>query len=362
MSSYPVQYKFLFSYPFDSRFFMNPSTIKNSKQLAGYLRCEQDFLEAYLGGNYVINDRRTPTTTPAISSLTSVIDKLYLRKKDKWNNSYREIYSVRTDMLKSALKTFNTFLQSSFETSPAVHGYVTGHNIRTNAEVHLARKYLLSVDIHRFFESITAAMVEQALLNIGFSAFASKNLAQFVTISDFLPPGFNTSPTVSNLIVQDMDEQFISLCGRDCTYTRYADDLYFSSNVALPSLRDIEQIVDNNGFALHPEKTKYMPRGGKQYVTGLTVFDHVRPHITRKTKRNLRLELYHIKEHGLLQHVLYHLGHSEHEYIHDETIRSKVNGVLTDVSSRVGGWIHFMKSVERPAALKLEAIYNGTKQ
>jgi RNA-directed DNA polymerase len=341
---------------------MNPSTIKNSKQLAGYLRCEQDFLEAYLGGDYIINDRKEPTITAAIFNLTSVIDKLYLRKKEKQNNSYREIYSIRTDMLKSTLKTFNTFLQSSFNPSPAVHGYVTGRNIRTNAERHLARKYLLSVDIYRFFESITTAMVEQALLRIGFSAFASKNLAQFVTISNFLPPGFNTSPAVSNLIAQNMDEHLISLCGRNCTYTRYADDLYFSSNIEVPSLQNIEEIVGNSGFVLNSVKTKYMPRGGKQYVTGLTVFDHVRPHITRKIKRNLRLELYHIKEHGLLQHVLYHLGHSENEYIHDETIRSKVNGFLTNASSRIEGWIHFMKSVERPAALKLEAIYKGTKQ
>src|SRR5262249_40862584 len=162
---------------------------------------------------------------------------------------------------------------------------------RTNAEQHLAKKHLLSVDVYRFFESITSPMVEWALEGIGFSSFAAPRLAQLVTVNGFLPPGYPTSPTLSNLIVQDMDLQFIQLCGSDSTYTRYADDLYFSSNRAVPSLDAIQMIIDDHGFSLHPAKTKSMPRGSKQYVTGLTVFDHVRPHVSRIIKRRLRQEL-----------------------------------------------------------------------
>lgn len=359
MSSYPIQHEFLFSYPFDSHFSMTPSSIKNIRQLSNFLRCDESFLSAYLDGDFLILDRTNFTNLSKKTDYTSIIEKLYIPKKNKRTRSYREIYSIRTDTLKDTLKGLNTFLQDAFTPSFAVHGYVQGKNIRTNAEAHLAKRLLLSVDIHKFFENISAATVEQALGGIGFSSFASKRLSFLVTLNDFLPPGFNTSPTISNIVVKEMDEQLIKIGGTKCTYTRYADDLYFSSNIQLPSIEDIEKTITYNGFSLNPDKTKYMLRGSKQYVTGLTVFDHVRPHVTRKIKRNLRLELYYMKKHGLLEHVLHTLGYTIDEYVSDPAIRSEVNDNLNAFSSRIEGWIHFMKSVERPAALKLEAIYKG---
>lgn len=338
---------------------MNPSTIKNFRQLANFLRCEGVFLKAYLDGDFYINDRRNQVPAPSITEMTSIIDKLYLPKKDRRSHDYREIYSVQTDMLKSALKTLNTALQAAFEPSPAVHGYVTGKNIRTNAEAHLAKRNLLSVDIHKFFETISTGMVEKALLGIDYSPFAAKHLSQLVTVSGFLPPGFNTSPTISKLVVKEMDDQFTLLCGDKIAYTRYADDLYFSSNNDLPEMRQIEKIVRSNGFSLHPNKTKYMPRGGKQYVTGLTVFDHVRPHISRGIKKKMRLELYYIKKYGLLEHTLRTIGHSVEEYVNDPVVRSEANTAMTIIDRTLKGWIYFMKSVERPAAVKLEALYKA---
>lgn len=340
---------------------MNPATIKNLKQVANFLRCEEAFLTAFLQGDVFINDPHHVTLPPPITDLTTVIDKLYLPKKDRRVFDYREIYSIQTDTLKHVLKGFNTFLQTSFKPSNAVHGYINGRNIRTNAEQHLAKKHLLSVDVYRFFESITTPMVEWALKEIGFSSFATPRLAKLVTINGFLPPGYPTSPTLSNLIVQDMDEQLIQLCGADCTYTRYADDLYFSSNSALPSLRDIETLIDDHGFSVHPAKTKFMPRGSKQYVTGLTVFDHMRPHVSRAIKRRLRQELHYMKIYGLKSHALYSMGYSEEEYDRDPLVQKKAQVAMHHISMTVDGWLNFMKSVERPAAMKLAAVWKQVK-
>jgi RNA-directed DNA polymerase len=359
--SYPVQRKFLFSYPVDAYFVMNPSTIKNLRQLANFLRCEEEFLAAFFAGDVVVDDPHKPHPLPPLTDRTTVIQKLYLRKKDRRVRGYREIYSIQTDTLKSVLKGLNTYIQACFKTSQAVHGYVAGRNIRTNAEQHLAKQHLLSVDIYKFFESISLPMIEQAFIDVGFPPFAAIHLAQLVTVTGFLPPGFPTSPTLSNLIVQDMDKKFADLCGTDCTYTRYADDLYFSSNCALPALGEIEQIIIAKGFSLNADKTKSMPRGSKQYVTGLTVFDHVRPHVSRVIKRKLRQELHYMKAYGLKSHALHIASYSQEDYDQDPLVQGETQTAMRYILMKVEGWIHFMKSVERPAAVKLEAIWKQVK-
>lgn len=337
---------------------MNISTINNLKQLANFLRCDEEFLTAYLKGDFQILDRRDSIAFPVSTGYTSIIEKLYLRKKNKRLKSHREVYSVRTDTLKNFLKGLSTFLKESHIPSIAVHGYVSGKNIRTNAEKHLSKRYLLSADISNFFGSITADMVSEALLSIGFSNFAVQHLSKFVTINDFLPPGYSTSPVISNIVVKKMDEDLLHLCGADCVYTRYADDLYFSSNVILPTLEDISTIVGNYGFTLNPQKTKYMPRGVKQYVTGLTVFDHLRPRVTKRIKRNLRLELHYILAYGLRGHVLKQMGKTMTDYADDNNVKSEVDIAVKSISNRITGWLRFMNSVESAAAQRLIIEYN----
>lgn len=338
---------------------MNISTISNTTQLANFLRCDVGFLNSFLEGNYYILDYRQNVDLPPLNlEKTTIIEKLYLKKKGNSSKTYREVYSVRTDTLKDILKIISSFLKESQHPSTAVHGYVQGLNIRTNAEMHLSKRYLLSVDISNFFESITIDMVEKALLKVGFSIFSAGRLSKIVTINNFLPPGYSTSPAISNLVLKNLDEELLQLCNKDCVYTRYADDLYFSSNIDLPSLKDITEIVLNNGFSLNPKKTKYMPRGGKQYVTGLTVFDQTRPRITKKIKRNIRLELHYLKLYGFRGHALRKLGYSTQQYENETNIKLVVDLEIKTIQNRITGWLRFMNSVERPAAQKFFTQYN----
>lgn len=337
---------------------MNIFTINNLRQLANFLRCEETFLEAYLQGDFIILDRGDSFNMPISTGKTSIIEKLYLRKRNKHPKAYREVYSVRTDTLKNVLKGFSTFLKESHVASKAVHGYVHGRNIKTNAEMHLSKRFLLSVDISNFFGSITTDMISEALLSVGFSKFATQHLSKIVTLNNVLPPGYSTSPIISNIVIKKMDEDFLHLCGVDSVYTRYADDLYFSSNISLPTLENISEIVSNYGFALNPEKTKYMPQGVKQYVTGLTVFDHVKPRVTKRVKRNLRLELHYLVSYGLRGHVLKRMGKTMADYDYDDSIKSEVDGEVKNIDNRITGWLRFMNSVESAAAQRLIKEYN----
>lgn len=336
---------------------MNIALISNLKQLANFLRCDSTFLKAYLDGEIKILERNESLDLSLCKPNTTIIEKLYLRKKNKLHKTYREVYSVHTDTLKNVLKGLSTFLKESHNPSNAVHGYVRGRSIRTNAEAHLAKNYILSVDIEDFFGSITLEMVSQSLSSIGFSSFAVEHLAKLVTINNFLPAGYSTSPIISNIVIHSMDEKLINLGGKDCMYTRYADDLYFSSNIALPTLVNIETIILKNGFNLNPLKTKYMPRGVKQYVTGLTVFDHLIPRVSKKIKKNLRLELYYIEKYGWLNHTLNKVGYAMSEYLTDINIKSQVDSEINSIANRINGWLRFMNSVEPPIARKFIIQY-----
>jgi RNA-directed DNA polymerase len=58
-------------------------------------------------------------------------------------------------------------------------------------------------------------------------------------------------------------------------YSRYADDLTFSGNLSIPAaqkwLDSVRFIVADEGWVVNERKTRIMPRGGRQRVTGVVV-------------------------------------------------------------------------------------------
>ena len=76
------------------------------------------------------------------------------------------------------------------------------------------------------------------------------------------------------------------------TYTRYADDLTFSGSGERTRdgvgalLGAARRVVADEGFVVHPEKTRVMRKGSRQEVTGVVV--NARPTVERKMVRRLR--------------------------------------------------------------------------
>src|SRR5262249_19317884 len=78
-------------------------------------------------------------------------------------------------------------------------------------------------------------------------------------------------------------------------YTRYADDLTFSlpaDHLGPPRvgtlLGSARRIVEDEGFTVHPDKTRVARRGGRQNVTGLVVNGDQPPRAPREFRRRLR--------------------------------------------------------------------------
>jgi len=117
-----------------------------------------------------------------------------------------------------------------------------------------------------------------------------------------LPQGACTSPAISNLISRHLDVRLTGMAKKlDWTYTRYADDITFSSKNPDPAvgylLARIRHITDDEGFAVNETKTRVLRNHARQMVTGVVVNDQLG--VDRRTVRKLRAILHNAKKTGL---------------------------------------------------------------
>ena len=113
-------------------------------------------------------------------------------------------------------------------------------------------------------------------------------MAQIACHNHVLPQGSPCSPVISNLIGNILDVRLAKLASDNgCTYSRYADDLTFSTNKQIfpPDIARLVQgqahmwelgdklqdIIARTGFTVNPAKTRMEYRTSRQDVTGLVV-------------------------------------------------------------------------------------------
>jgi hypothetical protein len=111
-------------------------------------------------------------------------------------------------------------------------------------------------------------------------------IAQIACHDNALPQGSPASPVISNLIGNILDSRLLALAMKsNCTYTRYADDITFSTNeksfsphVAVESTKGVWEPskilaseIRRAGFAINNQKTRMTLCQSRQVVTGLVV-------------------------------------------------------------------------------------------
>ena len=155
-----------------------------------------------------------------------------------------------------------------------VHGFVRGRSYVTNATVHLGARHLLNVDIKGFFPSITQDMIGSVFQSLGYSDDGARFLAEICSLDGVAPTGAPTSPSIGNAILSDFDDAMI-VAAKDAglTYTRYADDLTFSSRdfIGQEFVEAVSALVLPFGFELNDRKTRFMGPGDRMEVTGVTI-------------------------------------------------------------------------------------------
>jgi RNA-directed DNA polymerase len=220
----------------------------------------------------------------------------------KSNGGERQIHSVHGP-LKYLQKKLLVELQGRESLAPTgfAHGFVPGRSITTNASHHVRKKLLIKVDIKDFFPSINFPRVRGMFQAFPFKygPDAANALASLVCLSEdsgILPQGAPTSPYIANMIARKMDYKLAGLALKNkCNYTRYADDITFSTNNTVnvdPSLivAEIFTIIQSEHFFPNEKKTQILTRRNRQITAGIVVNEGL--NINRSYLRSIRATIH----------------------------------------------------------------------
>lgn len=215
--------------------------------------------------------------------------------------------------LKAVQHKLAVSLQDIYMVKKSVHGFVRERTILTNAYNHSRKKFVFNIDLKDFFPSIHFGRVMGLFTArpYEFKKEIAIIIAKIACCNDVLPQGSPCSPVISNMICAYLDKKIGDLakdCG--CFYTRYADDLTFSTNksrfpeeVAFynggewePSSKIVE-LIDAQSFEINKEKTSMRTRSDRQIVTGVVVNEY--PNIQRKLIKQVRSMLHDWKVNGV---------------------------------------------------------------
>ena len=218
--------------------------------------------------------------------------------------------------LKDIQKCIAIILSPYYLVPDCVHGFVEGRSVATNASKHIERNYVLNIDLKDFFPTITYTRVMKALMELGFNEEVSDTIARLCTIPlwdessqmlrNALPQGSPASPLLSNIVCSSLDQRLMALAKRfGLTYSRYADDITFSSNHSVYAkdsafLQELEDIVKSSGFKINEKKTRLQKKGSRQEVTGLIVGEKINTY--RQFTKNLRAAVFHADTNGCTPH------------------------------------------------------------
>jgi len=254
--------------------------------------------------------------------------KYFTFQVPKKSGGARQIMAPNKE-LKTLQRKVNYVLQSTYEPKAATHGFVPGRSIVTNAKAHTGSRVVLNLDLKNFFPSIHFGRVQGMMRSVPYELppEVATVVAQTCSLGDrapegslyrnTLPQGAPTSPTIANMVCAKLDSELTYLA-KSCraTYTRYADDITFSTSK--PELDDelvseaqeessspldvqlgetLTSIIQDNGFAVNQEKVRIQRSDIRQEVTGLVVNEFV--NVPRELVRQVRAMLHAWRKFGL---------------------------------------------------------------
>ena len=240
--------------------------------------------------------------------------KFKINKKD---GSKREIKSPQAS-LKHIQKRLSKLLEKCYfeiekNSNSSIcffnaHGFLSKKSILTNADKHKNKRYVLNIDLSDFFPSINFGRVYGFFNKNKYFQLEnniSSTIAQIACFENELPQGASTSPIISNLITMNLDKSLSVLANRyKLTYTRYADDITFSTNLRefpkdIAYLDEnlnwhlgntLRTIIEKNYFKINDKKTRMQYKTSRQEVTGIIV--NKKLNVDRRYIKNTKSAIY----------------------------------------------------------------------
>lgn len=249
----------------------------------------------------------------------------YLKKRTPGRHNVRMICAPADPLLRCQQWISQNIL-SFGKTHSSSYAYHPDSNPIYAAHVHTNAEWLIKVDIHDFFHSISEHKIYDVFRSLGYSRLVSFELARICTIAcerfsgkdpskkyteskiqhyksphiGFLPQGAPSSPMLSNLVMKPVDEKLAKLAAeQNMRFSRYADDIVFScsdkreAKEINDAKRKILEIINKSGFKPNHRKTVVRGPGTRKIVLGLLI-DGSRPRLAREYKDMIRLHLHYL--------------------------------------------------------------------
>ena len=206
--------------------------------------------------------------------------------------------------------------------------YIKNKGIIDNVKFHKGQKLIIKLDVRNFFESISLSNIMYIFFKMGYSKPVSSVLARLCCLENKLPQGAPTSPYLSNIFCEKLDNRLGAYLTKfKLRYTRYSDDITISGDINDKQIKAIisfcEKILGEFGFKLQKTKTKILRQSNCQYVTGVTLNKKISA--GNKIKKKIRQIIYYIRKFGLDDHMN-HVSLEKKNYL--SHLLGKINWVL----------------------------------
>lgn len=282
--------------------------------------------------------------------LSRNVDPYTVIRRTKPGGGAREIHRPDDDIL-SLQRLLLKQLQKVHTPHPQAFAYVQGRSILDCARQHLDAAIAVRLDVRDFFHSVGERLIYRALLDGRDDRWFSVQVARLTTkpsISDLswrqrrsgflveskcstpgcncgvsmrerrnylgrapegnLPQGAPTSGLLSNLAFRHADQALYAWAAvNGFVYTRYSDDMYFSSRKqqTYDAVRDLisstHTEVAKLGMGLNEKKTSVSRSGARRQVLGVLV-DGAAPRLRSEYKRRVDAHIRGAERFGWAEH------------------------------------------------------------
>lgn len=252
----------------------------------------------------------------------TIMNKLsyYRQTKIPKKKGIRIIYDIEKN---SELYYMQKNLQKNFLSKVplpiCVKGFCKETSYNDFLKEHLNRKYYIRIDIKDFFDSITSQKIQENLQDLVKTNEIIRIITNLCIYEDTLPQGAVTSPTISNIVFRRIDQRIIKYCQKfDVIYTRYADDLLFSSNkIDFKEnkwfYKKIKYILNQNGYKTNYSK-KHIEKN-QLCIGGFVVKEQIS--LSRNKLKNINKILYFFKDKSIKDKYVIDKGIFNRNYLID---------------------------------------------
>ena len=291
---------------------------------------------------------------------TDLYTKFSIKKK---SGKLRTIHAPDVE-LKQLQQCLNELFQTYYQPNDNACGFIPQRSIIYGASRHTNKQFVYNIDLKDFFDQIDIYRVLASLRGLfkwnsseyplpyclaklccceKLVSVINSNGCKVRVYRNVLPQGAATSPTLTNIVCQEMDVQLAELANKfGAVYTRYADDITFSCDTNIFGMntefgKELRHIIErDNHFVINKKKTRLQTHSYQQEVTGIVVNQKV--NIRKRYVKQLRMWLYLWERYGHERAQQYFIADYLKDKGHIKSQHAKIENVL-------GGKLDYLRMI-----------------